>query len=450
MQGPCCFGRVTTANRISTPSALFLFFVTLECFAIVSLCICDIIYLIHHDEFENSRYVIVVGLSTAFLSWFAYDAVWKESVFQFCAFLAVSTFMLMRVFWSYYNPDVLRSREIGDIYWACLIGACVFQSIYLVLGHRVYNSFGWRLYKKVGADPRLIAMYKKYEAFRSLLFVDLQFGITISTLALFLNWTGQDEVVLALTLSNLVLSALLIPLALMAVQSERSGFMALFFVTSTLFPAFMAFICYTLFTDRFEDDTNYERANFLTMGSLAVICRALLIVSGISVYKNFDEGLKDQVFDKSYMYPTLPRTEWYLDPTDMGRAKFSSRYPQHSPPTPNPQHPVDLESPADSAPLEHQGLLHHTYAPHPPSHPHAHLSSASSSASSSNLPHVGHSSDSVGQGHLGTSGRDHRPAGPPPQPPQAHGQALHPSDSSEIIPTPRTKKKKQHRTRHNS
>eukprot|EP00736_Rhodelphis_marinus_P010720 Rmarinus@m.4578 len=317
-----CFGlcrsQTTTRHQISSYGVAFLFFVTLETLALVSLAVCNAAWLVENDEEKHVRYTIVIAFSAVFLCGFAYDAVYQESVFQFLAFLCVSTMLLVRVFWGFYNPNVDRSDTVDDIFWGVLVGACVFQLIHLILGWKVYCGFGWRMYKKVGADPRLIGMYKQYEAFRSLLLVDFHFALSMSVLAVYLNdWVEHSKFIFFLTLCNLSISLVAMFLGLLSVKSENSLGMILFLLLTTISPSFVVFLAIWMLEGNFEEETTYERANFLTMGGFSVMSRVILLILGYHVYMNFDEGLKEQVFDKiTFQSSTVARPS----------RKISSRY----------------------------------------------------------------------------------------------------------------------------
>jgi hypothetical protein len=68
--------------------------------------------------------------------------------------------------------------QIIEIVQVSLTVAFVFM--YLVLGYMVFQSFGWHVYKNIGADASLVKCYTRYQQFLSLLKLDLMFGILLT------------------------------------------------------------------------------------------------------------------------------------------------------------------------------------------------------------------------------------------------------------------------------
>ena len=53
-----------------------------------------------------------------------------------------------------------------------LVLTCVFGPLTVIMGFFVYRQFGWRVYKKIGANIALGRLFRHYQAFVALLKVE--------------------------------------------------------------------------------------------------------------------------------------------------------------------------------------------------------------------------------------------------------------------------------------
>lgn len=84
-------------------------------------------------------------------------------------------------------PTVQNNIDLMRASVASLIINCSFQLIHVVVSYLVFKSFGWHVYKRIGADPYLIgphsvtevtsaACYQRYQIFLTLIKIDFMFG----------------------------------------------------------------------------------------------------------------------------------------------------------------------------------------------------------------------------------------------------------------------------------
>ena len=103
----------------------------------------------------------------------------------------------------------------------------VAEIAYIALGWRIYNEFGWKVYKFLGADRRIKKMYASYQIFLCLVKFDLFFwvGFSVQFLWLVLSKTDWEYYV---TWAALPLSVVLLIEGHLAARHESKWMMATF------------------------------------------------------------------------------------------------------------------------------------------------------------------------------------------------------------------------------
>ncbi|KAI8989250.1 hypothetical protein BDB01DRAFT_718739, partial [Pilobolus umbonatus] len=184
-------------------------------------------------------YLIIFILSLLFQVGLVWDAVRQKNTIQIIAFLLFNLCC--------FSYGIFQFKQIANALEAALgrdnslmdglqnimvatpviIGVC--QLIYVYLGTRLYLEFGWRIYKKIGADPDIRNMYRWYQIFLTILKLDLFFflGFSIQFLALVLK-RGDAE--FALTIVALPFTVVILVLAVYAVHHESKYLFLSFFI----------------------------------------------------------------------------------------------------------------------------------------------------------------------------------------------------------------------------
>ena len=128
------------------------------------------------ENWEDCMVQFELGASTLvilFVAYFAVEAVRTENQYQLMSYLVLSTILLPL----YISPlagrhgwhggrilSIVAIVTTGILY---LLNVTLALVTYLGTGDLV--GFGWRVYKKVGADPVLIDCYRRYQQFCSAL-----------------------------------------------------------------------------------------------------------------------------------------------------------------------------------------------------------------------------------------------------------------------------------------
>ncbi|OZJ03082.1 hypothetical protein BZG36_03904 [Bifiguratus adelaidae] len=264
-------------------------------------------------------YLIIFILAQVFQIVMAWDAIRFQNTIQIIGFilfnlccLVYSAFQLSQLRDSIYsqvqpstqgigssdananvNPDVLYARVRGYlIAVSTVIAAC--ELLYIYLGGRLYQEFGWRIYKQIGADPEIRTMFRWYQIFLLLLKLDLFFLLSFSIQFLVLILHAGD-VEFPLTVIALPVTCLVLLLAVYAVRHESRQLMFAFFCGLALGVAYFIFKLYRIY-----DPTQYAKyrytKDFLTLcASISLVLLALTGLNGVRCYSNFDRGLKSHL-----------------------------------------------------------------------------------------------------------------------------------------------------------
>jgi hypothetical protein len=226
-------------------------------------------------------------VNVVFIFLFAIDAVISENAFELFGFLivniGVSAFITWQFFYSRANNEVITL-------WIRFISVCVFTPLNVILSIMVYRSFGWRMYKKLGADVELTHMYRTYQQMSSLIKVDLQFALNLVLASGFFVKTSLE---IGIDIGALVIALLWAALGLVAIRMEHKPSLLLFLTTFILHPGYVVFKIWKTTTD-------YDKLFvplIYSFGSLSILTRVLEFVWGLRIYFHFGKGLK-VVFEK--------------------------------------------------------------------------------------------------------------------------------------------------------
>ncbi|GAA5900407.1 uncharacterized protein JCM6883_002833 [Sporobolomyces salmoneus] len=193
------------------------------------------------------------------------------------------------------NADTPRVRLLVNAYSIvipCVIGASSLSFFYLTW--RLYEEFGWDVFKRIGADIRIRKCYQVYEIFVALLKFDGFFflGFEIQFLVLV---TGTKTVEFVLTIIALPVILLALGLTAVVVRIEsRIGVYGSLLVQA----AGMAYFAYKLARIYSEEaGPRYATAKAtLTIFSVVALLMLLatFVLTGLCM-SNFGKGLKEKI-----------------------------------------------------------------------------------------------------------------------------------------------------------
>ncbi|CAB4405152.1 unnamed protein product [Rhizophagus irregularis] len=159
------------------------------------------------------------------------------------------------------------------------------------LAYKLYQEFGWTIYKKIGADMAMRDRYKMYQIFIMLLKFDVFFflGFSIQFLALVVILEATKEILQHVILSVLT-SAGMIIVGFWGVQTERKVLMYLFKLGVCVAEGY---IISKIVDVSMNPDKYHGTRIFVTFFlSVCLVLGIVTFVISLLCLKNFDKGLK--------------------------------------------------------------------------------------------------------------------------------------------------------------
>ncbi|KXS16862.1 hypothetical protein M427DRAFT_55192 [Gonapodya prolifera JEL478] len=238
------------------------------------------------DALYHKNTIQIIGWVLFNFATFAY------SIFQYNQMIGLFEFDPLNPNPEITDPDALKSIRPALVVIPIILG--VFQLVDLVLAWKLYQEFGWRIYKKIGADPRMKNMYRWYQIFLMLLKFDFFFavGFTIQFLALILQ---KNDPEFAITVAAIPIAAIITAMAVYGVRREDRRILAVFMLgLVTLLAYFIFKIWRTYNAQDPEREKRYQSTRkYLTFfGALSIFVVAMTLVVGTICWMNFGRGLQ--------------------------------------------------------------------------------------------------------------------------------------------------------------
>ncbi|KAF9185965.1 hypothetical protein BGZ51_002309 [Haplosporangium sp. Z 767] len=186
-------------------------------------------------------YLIVFVFAQLFQLVIAWDAVRAQNtieliavvVFNLCCF-AYSIFEISQIrvalessaLNGFFVPEGLAmelQRSLMPFLIIVIVVIGITQCAVVWLAYQLFQEFGWKIYKKIGADPNMKKMYRAYQIYLVLIKVDLFFFVGFSIQFIYLTLTRRSEdPEYWLTIIVLPLTVVILYIAVYAVRHETS------------------------------------------------------------------------------------------------------------------------------------------------------------------------------------------------------------------------------------
>ncbi|KAK3812248.1 MAG: hypothetical protein J3Q66DRAFT_349874 [Benniella sp.] len=256
-------------------------------------------------------YLIVFVFAQLFQIVMAWDAVRAQNTIQMIAFVAFNfCCFAYSIFESTQIKESLNnSTDYMDKTWTAdkLHGSlqpflyiviaviAVTQCVITWLSYQLFQEFGWKIYKKIGADPRTKKMYRAYQIYLVLIKVDLFFFVGFSIQFIYLTLTNSSDPEYWLTIIVTPLTPLILYIAFYAVRHESRNWMTTFIVAMLCGVVYFVFKVVRMY---YGNNTNKYKdvKKFLTLFATLCLITILLTIANAAVcYRNFGKGLKPHI-----------------------------------------------------------------------------------------------------------------------------------------------------------
>ncbi|GAA5954468.1 hypothetical protein JCM3765_004466 [Sporobolomyces pararoseus] len=190
------------------------------------------------------------------------------------------------------TPSVRDHVRIYAIVIPCVIGACSLAFFYLTW--RLYEEFGWDVFKRIGADIRIRKCYQVYEIFVALLKFDAFafVGFEIQFLVL-VTGTKTVEFVLTIIALPVILVALALTALVVRIESRIGVYVSLLVQAAGM--AYFAFKLARIYSNESEDRYRTAKATLTIFSVVSLLMLvATFVLTGLCM-SNFGKGLKEKI-----------------------------------------------------------------------------------------------------------------------------------------------------------
>ncbi|KAF8320117.1 hypothetical protein DL93DRAFT_2074485 [Clavulina sp. PMI_390] len=242
-------------------------------------------------------YLGVFGMAHVFQFILALDAVYSKNVLQF-VFLAIfnALFFLYAVIQIFEVESIVTSHSSGflpseGLTIAIPVVVSIAEIAYVGLAYRIYQEFGWQVFKLLGADRQIKRMHAQYQILQCLMRFDLLFwmGFSIQLIALVL---AKGDFEFYLTIAALPLSILLVFEGHLAARHESRWMMGIFGFGLSAGMVYFVYKLIRIWTQRYTDTFKNVYKTLTVFAAISVLLLILTAIWSWIVYRNFDGGLK--------------------------------------------------------------------------------------------------------------------------------------------------------------
>ncbi|KAI9592135.1 hypothetical protein BDF19DRAFT_452416 [Syncephalis fuscata] len=179
-----------------------------------------------------------------------------------------------------------------------ILVTAICQIIYGWLAFRLYQEFGWTIYKNIGADLQKRRMYRDYHICIMVLKLDFFFfmGFGIQLLVLAIDSQVYEYV---LTIAALPISLLAIMMANYALKREKKKTMRVVFVCLLAASAYFIAKIYIIWKPSNKAKYELIKKYLTSFAVLALLAVVATIAISIRCYKNFGRGLRPYLMRES-------------------------------------------------------------------------------------------------------------------------------------------------------
>lgn len=248
-------------------------------------------------------YFLLLVIASLFGLFLMVGGVMNGDTIQIIGFCLFNLFSLSLSIFRYFQVrtwllDKLHNKTVFDMVQTEMIASmAVMGAVTAVFGgftYLLYTSFGWEIYKRVGADLKIRRMYMSYRTLVLLLKLDffVFVGFAVSYIILILRSNDPE---FGITLALVPLTLLCLLLAFWALRRESAATMWIFVILLCGSTAYFVFKCARMYDPKQEAKFKSQRPmlTYYTIISLVVIAGTLQMA--VTCLANFGYGLKERI-----------------------------------------------------------------------------------------------------------------------------------------------------------
>eukprot|EP00475_Leptophrys_vorax_P015269 TRINITY_DN21641_c0_g1_i1.p1 TRINITY_DN21641_c0_g1~~TRINITY_DN21641_c0_g1_i1.p1 ORF type:complete len:382 (-),score=79.78 TRINITY_DN21641_c0_g1_i1:65-1210(-) len=248
------------------------------------------------------EFALIVIYVTIALVFFAIDAVWLGSVYEYHNSVFTSIVLTTYVMYSFFIPNKNLNIPTGvEISWAACTG--LFQLGFIAGFYFMGKSFIFRAFRQVGANQEMQAMFKTLLICESLMKIDaiVAFLLMLMSFLYLDNWSSIAGITIAAAMFTIAWTVSLFS----SIRREDKCLMTSVFVCCVFQPGY---VIYKL-VDLRVNPNHYSTVvtgggvrgfeEFLIIGIWFVINRIALMYFAWRSWANFGKGLRNKVFLRS-------------------------------------------------------------------------------------------------------------------------------------------------------
>ncbi|KND01770.1 uncharacterized protein SPPG_03562 [Spizellomyces punctatus DAOM BR117] len=254
-------------------------------------------------------YLIIFIIGQLFQIYLCWDAVLHKNTIQIVAFVMFNLCVCLYSIFQYTQmiglvednseqvPFTHSDQEtLKAVLLAIPIILGAFGVLFAICAWKLYLEFGWKIYKKIGADPKMRNMYRSYQFFIMLLKLDVFFvlGFGIQFLVLVIQ---KNDPEFALTIAALPIMMLVLVLAVYGLKREDKWIMGLFCCGVVLAMSYFVFKLVRIYMRKNEPQYSDTKHYLTFFACLSLAVMIMTFVNAIVCYRNFGKGLKEHIHD---------------------------------------------------------------------------------------------------------------------------------------------------------
>ncbi|KAJ2140311.1 hypothetical protein IW136_002643 [Coemansia sp. RSA 678] len=249
-------------------------------------------------------YFMLLVIASLYGVFLVVGGVLNGDTIQIIGFCVFNLFTMSLAIFRYFQVRTWLNDEvvIGDLVYnmiqremlASIVVMAGITAVFGVLTYFVFHSFGWEIYKRVGADMKIRRMYINYRLLVLLLKMDffVFMGFAVSYIILILKSSDPE---FAITIALVPLTLMVLSLAFWGLRRESVWAMWTVVVLLCASSAYFVFKCARMYDPKQEAKyaTQKPMMTYYTVVSLVVVAGTLHQCA--TCLANFGYGLKDRI-----------------------------------------------------------------------------------------------------------------------------------------------------------